>query len=459
MGGGALKLAYQSGKLSAHFDAYADFLINYRPFSFIADIKVSVGAKYTATVFCVKKTFSVDFSAAVHLQGPPLAGYAKIDWSIISFTIHFGSANPPTNAIPWSEFVSLIRQDDPSNPPMIESNTGNGMHSYSATSGLLNNQGTNAAVKSTASTPWSVNGILFTFSFNSIFPITQFGYKGSGSAYSGGPRVYMKPMHINDDGPAVISTVEVQITPKNNSSAPSPVCSLAPVIQKVPAALWSAYNSAQDPSRGASSSELLKPDNATVDLAMGIAVWPPPPTESTDILELSILSASTYTITGSTLPTSTFIPTTYKDSTGATQPLLDSTGVTIQTSFNTATALSLPVTSSIPYSTYNTLGRLRYPKQPAAEILDSWMTFSGVTADAPLGQRIQGLKANTMADRWIREMSTDLLRTAPLPVLSAGATLDALAPGGLPAGFGLRHFPGAGPMLNREFEVGSLKVA
>lgn len=459
MGGGALKLAYQSGNLSAHFDAYADFLINYRPFSFIVDIKVNVGAKYKATIFCVTKTFSADFSAAVHLQGPPLAGYAKIDWSIISFTIHFGSSNPPTTAIPWADFVSLIRQDDPSNPPKIETNTGNGMHSYSASSGLLNDQGTNAAIKSAASTPWSVNGILFTFSFNSIFPITQFGYKGSGSSYSGGPRVFMKPMHINNDGPAVVSTVQIQITPTNNTSVPSPICNLSPVIQKVPAALWGPYNSAQDPSQGGSSSDLLKPDDPTVDLAMGIAVSPPTPTESTDILELSIVSASTYIIPGSTLPSQDFIPATYKDTTGASQPLTDSTGKPIQAAFDTAKALSLPVTSSIPYNAYNTLGRLRYPKQPATAILDSWMAFSGVTTDDLLGQRIEGLKANLSADMWIGEMSNDLLRTAPLPVLSAGATLDALAAVGVPDGFGLKQFPGAGPMLNREFEIGSLKVA
>ncbi|KAI9749957.1 MAG: hypothetical protein M4579_006668, partial [Chaenotheca gracillima] len=84
MGGGRLNLTYQNGALSAYFNAYADFLINYRPFSFIGEIGVDIGVSYTLHVWFVTHRFNVHFGASLHLHGPPVAGYAHVDWSIIS---------------------------------------------------------------------------------------------------------------------------------------------------------------------------------------------------------------------------------------------------------------------------------------------------------------------------------------------------------------------------------------
>ena len=88
---------------------------------------------------------------------------------------------------------------------------------------------------------------------------------------------------------------------------------------------------------------------------MGILITPLDPRESDDLLEPSIDAAGTYQGAGVTLPTGTSIPTTYSDVEGS---ITDSTGAPIQQSFNKTIALSAPLTPNIPYSTYNTLGRL-----------------------------------------------------------------------------------------------------
>ena len=88
------------------------------------------------------------------------------------------------------------------------------------------------------------------------------------------------------------------------------------------------------------------------------------------------------------------------------------------------------------------------------------MAFQGVTTEAPLGARIQDLKTNSdwRAAIWVKDVSNDLLRTAPLPVLGGAASIDALA-STIPSDYCTRNWARAGPPSRREFEVGSSKVA
>ena len=112
MGGGKLDLVYKSGELSASFDAYADFLVNYSPFSFIADMGVSIENKYTLKILFIVTHFDLSIGCSLHFQGPPVAGYVKVDWHILEFEIHFGNAQIKTAPLTWIEFQDLIRQDD-----------------------------------------------------------------------------------------------------------------------------------------------------------------------------------------------------------------------------------------------------------------------------------------------------------------------------------------------------------
>jgi hypothetical protein len=53
MGGGHYHVQIDVGPISAYLDAYADFLINYKPFHYIADLGVDVGVTFNADFWII----------------------------------------------------------------------------------------------------------------------------------------------------------------------------------------------------------------------------------------------------------------------------------------------------------------------------------------------------------------------------------------------------------------------
>jgi hypothetical protein len=107
MAGGELEATWQSGDLSASFVAYADFLMRFKPFQYQIDVGVSISVSLTLHLIVTTKRITIHVSVAVDIWGPPFGGVARIDLSIISFTIGFG-AGPP-GALPdlkWPQFRS-----------------------------------------------------------------------------------------------------------------------------------------------------------------------------------------------------------------------------------------------------------------------------------------------------------------------------------------------------------------
>ena len=90
MAGGKLHASYRSGPLSASFIAHADFLIQWEPFTYDAEIGVQVSASYDAGVLGV---FAIELSANLHLWGPEMAGLATVSWEIFSFEVPIGNSN------------------------------------------------------------------------------------------------------------------------------------------------------------------------------------------------------------------------------------------------------------------------------------------------------------------------------------------------------------------------------
>ncbi len=122
MAGGALDVSYRSGGLSAWLTAYADMLIRWNPFAYDVDIGVGLGASYTGhTLFTW--TISIDMSVDLTLWGPPFAGVATVNWSVISFTIDIGDTSSPpmqpTN-LTWSSFNSAFLPQLADNPVLAQ---------------------------------------------------------------------------------------------------------------------------------------------------------------------------------------------------------------------------------------------------------------------------------------------------------------------------------------------------
>lgn len=81
MGGGMLMAYFECGPLSAHFDAWADFLMNFSPFHYQASIGVSIGVEFSLDLWICTIHISADINATLDLHGPPFGG-------VVSFSLH-----------------------------------------------------------------------------------------------------------------------------------------------------------------------------------------------------------------------------------------------------------------------------------------------------------------------------------------------------------------------------------
>lgn len=91
MAGGSLEVVYHSGPLRAWFTAHTDVLVAWHPFSFLADVGVSIGVAYTLDVLGITKTLSASVGASMTLWGPPTGGTVTVHLWFVSFTVDFGA--------------------------------------------------------------------------------------------------------------------------------------------------------------------------------------------------------------------------------------------------------------------------------------------------------------------------------------------------------------------------------
>jgi hypothetical protein len=110
MAGGNLDATFHDGDLRAWFDAHADFLVQWKPLHYEADIGISVGAAYRLDLDLFSINFDVELGADLTLWGPPTGGKVHVDWFVISFTISFGAGHDQSTSakLPWSEFKILL---------------------------------------------------------------------------------------------------------------------------------------------------------------------------------------------------------------------------------------------------------------------------------------------------------------------------------------------------------------
>ncbi len=106
MAGGNLDASFNAGPIKAWFKAGANFIIAWKPFYFEADIYVVVGASFTVKVLGVKTTITAQIGAGLIIWGPPIGGRVEVDWTVISFSIPFGSSLNTSSSKPldWAAF-------------------------------------------------------------------------------------------------------------------------------------------------------------------------------------------------------------------------------------------------------------------------------------------------------------------------------------------------------------------
>lgn len=267
MAGGLLHASLKLGVLQAFLDAYADFLINYRPFTFTAGGGVSVGVRFTLDLWFVTIRISVEIGATLVLEGPPVSGTCHVNFWVFGFDIKFGTQNTTAPApISLADFYALVLQQDGS--------SGAAGQVITAQSGLLPSS---AAPASSLSSSWStlskekrqpigrfteieddddgdddgapiweVQAGTFSFTIEAVFAlstVTVYPTSETPIVYNA-PKpdtvdIFSRPMYITDKETAITSNLNVTIVIDEMEDY-EPQWELQATISNVPRALWDA---------------------------------------------------------------------------------------------------------------------------------------------------------------------------------------------------------------------------
>ena len=234
MAGGALHASWDSGIFSAWFDVAIDFLIQWRPFHYIADFSMSLGVSFDLKIWFVHIHFTFHIGANLTIHGPPFGGHAHIDLDVISFDISFGADNPSPTPLLWDEFRAMLPGD-----PSADA-TNSALLSAKVTGGLIQdftNSG-NQDSKNADLPDWIVNGTHFAFTIQSSLPITQ---AASGDVSVIEPPVATKIGILPMAEHSASGTLEIVLTgPEGRTinASTNPDIRVERIDTKGPAALW-----------------------------------------------------------------------------------------------------------------------------------------------------------------------------------------------------------------------------
>lgn len=242
MGGVRLHATLSLGPLDAYFDAHADFLINFDPFYFIADIGVSVGVKYTLDLWFVSTDISVELHAELHLEGPPFSGRLYVDFYIFGFNIDFGPGATKGEKASLERFYQLVIQDD--GKGVKEEAKACGDHLFGCLAGMIADGSSSPLPSPAANKPqstsqnWRVRAGDFSFRIACPFPINSASMGSSIDLYvpciSNSKNIYAKPMELEEH---LSSTMTIEIK-KVDADTEKLKWKVAEVVKNVPCALW-----------------------------------------------------------------------------------------------------------------------------------------------------------------------------------------------------------------------------
>jgi hypothetical protein len=225
MAGGYLEVLFRQGELRAWLKAEANFLIAWKPYHYDAYLSVNVGASYTFDIDLlfghVRVTISVDVGAQLHLWGPDFSGTARIDLSVISFTIGFG-AGASQSLPPLKEWTNFQQSFLPAKD----------VCSISVKDGLVRN------IEAAGKERWVINPKQFSLVVDSAIPFK------SASSVVGGKNTLVKDANVEFGvGPMAVSAANLisnltVIIKKRGSDPVDGKFNYSVINKKVPAGLW-----------------------------------------------------------------------------------------------------------------------------------------------------------------------------------------------------------------------------
>jgi hypothetical protein len=235
MAGGSLEASYQSGNLRAWFTAYADILIYWKPFYFLADIGVDIGVSYHVHFLFVSTTLSFELGATVNLWGPPTGGEVHVHLWIISFTVSFGaSEGAGDQTLEWPEFQQMLakpRQQGAAAATALAAAApvNSELCHITISDGLIDQ-----VTDNDGSVRWLVRADEFTFDAASTVPMTTVSLNGASLASTAGT-LAIRPMKV-----AAIKSSVGTITVTSEDDNPMTWNTPQPLARSLPQALWGA---------------------------------------------------------------------------------------------------------------------------------------------------------------------------------------------------------------------------
>ncbi|KAF2217281.1 hypothetical protein CERZMDRAFT_93332 [Cercospora zeae-maydis SCOH1-5] len=280
MAGGHLNASLNIGALSAWFDAFVNFLINYEPFYFQGDGGVSVGVRFVMDLWLVTVTINVEIGATLHIEGPPVFGTVHVNFWVFGFDVKFGSPKSAPDRLTLSDFYEAVLK--------TATKTGGSIaraHTFNCLSGLIPAEGQDSP---NSRTVWRVRQGQFSFGVESSFALSSaaFEFEKDHQKLDDNPNVYGKPLQAPN---ALLSTMKVTIyhntTTTAAGSGSDEAWSFERVMKSGAKGLWQQYDANQDPSKNSTDiNSLLDGGDVSNPLLMGIKLTPPPPHRSDDKL-------------------------------------------------------------------------------------------------------------------------------------------------------------------------------
>lgn len=232
MGGVRLHATLSFGPLDAYFDAHADFLINFDPFHFVAEIGVSVGVRYNVDCWFVSTHISVELDAQLHLEGPPFSGRLYVDFYIHGFSVNFGPSPVEVEKANLERFYQLVVQEEDSTKAKVEDGQlGQNDHVLGCLAGMIAD-GTSSPKKGTAA--WNVRAGDFSFHIACRFPINSATINSVSSGIPNTTPIYAKPMELTNP---LSSTMGIDIK-RAAAGGETVEWRIAGSVKNVPCALW-----------------------------------------------------------------------------------------------------------------------------------------------------------------------------------------------------------------------------
>ncbi|TGE24335.1 hypothetical protein E5K00_03725 [Hymenobacter aquaticus] len=237
MAGGSLEALYQSGIVKAWFTAQADMLVTWHPFSFVADIRIELGASVRLNLLVCHKTVTVSLGASLNLWGPPLGGKVRVHVVVVTVTVHFGSDGAPNHQDPldWTGLKTLLPA--PADVCNVAANSGltQTLKRDSTTGKVLFNK--QAPVKD-ATSLWVVRAGSFSFTTQSAVPASQLTYGPDHANAQGSGTIDIRPMNLT--GVQSVHNLRISRDRADADALDVSRWTLTPTRSNVAATLWGA---------------------------------------------------------------------------------------------------------------------------------------------------------------------------------------------------------------------------